>query len=104
MGQRGRGKTVTERVGFMRLGLPLSEKQIPQVIENAESGDQSKEHLERVVMRPRQVRYQAALRPDILCFFDFKPLPEIPTAHGSPTRLKNAPTVTKPISWGGPRS
>jgi hypothetical protein len=49
------------------LGLALSEKQIPQVVENPENGGKSKEDLERASMRPRQVRYQAALRPDILC-------------------------------------
>ena len=27
-------------------------------------------------LRPRQVRYQAALRPDICCFIDFKLLVE----------------------------
>jgi hypothetical protein len=42
----------------------LSEKQIPQVIENLESGGKSKETLETVALRPRQVRYRAALRPD----------------------------------------
>ena len=47
-------------------------------------------------MRPRQVRYQAALRPDILGFFDFKPLPEILIPHGRPNRLKMAPSVAKP--------
>jgi hypothetical protein len=60
-----RGKTVTKLDRLIALGLPLSEKQIPQVIENLESGDKPKEALERTVMRPRQVRYQAALRPDI---------------------------------------
>jgi len=44
----------------------LSEKQIPQAVENLESGQKSKEALEPAVMRPRQVRYQAALRPDIV--------------------------------------
>ena len=48
----------------MRLGLALGEKQIPQVVENLESGGKPKEALERTAMRPRQVRYQAALRPD----------------------------------------
>jgi hypothetical protein len=49
-----------------RLGLALSKKQIPQVVENLESRGKSKEALERTVMRPRQVRYQAALRPDCI--------------------------------------
>jgi len=44
----------------------LSEEQIPQLIEKLESGDKAKEALEHAEMRPRQVRYQAALRPDIL--------------------------------------
>jgi hypothetical protein len=62
---KDRGKTVTKPGPLSPLGLALSEKQIPQVIEKPESGDKRKEALERVVMRPRQVRYQAALRPDI---------------------------------------
>jgi hypothetical protein len=41
-----------------RLGLPSSEKQIFQVVENLESGGKPKEALERVVMRPRQERYR----------------------------------------------
>ena len=60
-----RDKTVTKPSVLRLLGLLLSEKQIPQVVENLENGDESKEALERAVMRPRQVRYQAALRPDI---------------------------------------
>jgi hypothetical protein len=51
-----RGKTVTKPLLLSRLGLPLSEKQIPQVVENLESGGKPKETLERVAMRPRQVR------------------------------------------------
>ena len=45
-----RGKTVTKLVRLIALGSPLSEKQIPQVIENLESGDKPKEVLERTVM------------------------------------------------------
>jgi hypothetical protein len=60
-----RGKTVTKPRVLNPLGMLLSEKQIPQVIERFESGGKRKEALERTVMRPRQVRYQAALRPDI---------------------------------------
>jgi hypothetical protein len=45
--------------------LTLSEKQIPQVVEKLESGGKPKEALERAELRPRQVRYQAALRPDL---------------------------------------
>jgi hypothetical protein len=60
-----RGKTVTKPLALSRLRLLLSEKQIPQVVEKLESGDKRKEALERTVMRPSQVRYQAALRPDM---------------------------------------
>ncbi|HUD64634.1 MAG TPA: hypothetical protein VMQ17_08645, partial [Candidatus Sulfotelmatobacter sp.] len=52
--------------------------------------------LERSFTRPRQVRYQAALRPDIFCFFDFKPLPIFPILSGRPNRAEIAPTVIKP--------
>ena len=51
------------------LGLALSEEQIPQVVENLRSEGKSKDALEWATLRPRQVRYQAALRPDILCSF-----------------------------------
>ena len=61
-----RGKTVTKPLALSHLGLPLSEKQIPQVVGNLESGGKPKEVLETAALRPRQVRYQAALRPDIL--------------------------------------
>jgi hypothetical protein len=41
-----RGKTVTKPFALSLLGLPLSEKQIPQVVENLESGGKSREALE----------------------------------------------------------
>ena len=56
---------MTKPLALTRLGLPLSEKQIPQVVEILESGGKPKEALETAALRPRQVRYQAALRPDI---------------------------------------
>jgi hypothetical protein len=68
---------VTKPLALSLLGLPLSEKQIPQVIEKHESGEKSKQALERADVRPRQVRYQAALRPDICRSFDPKPLPRV---------------------------
>ncbi len=49
-----RGKTVTKPLALRGLGLPLSEKQIPQVVENLESGDESKEALETVALRVKQ--------------------------------------------------
>jgi len=62
-----RGKTVTKPGSLSPLGLALSEKQIPQVVEKPKVEINQKKLLERTVMRPRQVRYQAALRPDIFC-------------------------------------
>jgi len=41
--------------------------------------------LERADVRPRQVRYQAALRPDIYCSLDSKPLPRIKILPGIPS-------------------
>jgi hypothetical protein len=35
----------------------LSEKQIPQVLEKVENGDEPKEALEWAELRPRRVRY-----------------------------------------------
>jgi hypothetical protein len=35
----------------------LSEKQIPQIVENLKSGDKPKEALETAALRPRQARY-----------------------------------------------
>jgi hypothetical protein len=46
--------TVTKRVRLRRLGLVLSEKQIPQVIEKIVSGDKREEALERVILRVKQ--------------------------------------------------
>jgi hypothetical protein len=43
----------------------LSEEQIPQVIGKAEKTQNGMDGLEGSFTRPRQVRYQAALRPDI---------------------------------------
>jgi len=42
----------------------LNEKQIPQMIENNEKPRYEMDSLEELFLRPRQVRYQAALRPD----------------------------------------
>ena len=64
MAKWDRGKTVTKPGLLDLLGLALSEKQIPQVVEKFKSGDKPKEALEGTELRPRQVRYQAALRPD----------------------------------------
>ena len=87
-----RGKTVTKLGLLNAFGLALSEKQIPQVVENLESGDKPKEALERAAMRPRQVRYQAALRPD---FIHSTPLPD-----RAPTALEPAfPHRTCPWDW-----
>jgi hypothetical protein len=47
------------------LGFASSEKQIPQVVVFVRNQRGWKELLEAIALRPRQVRYQAALRPDI---------------------------------------
>ena len=78
------------------LGLALSEKQIPQIVENTKECGELLEPLEGDGMRPRQVRYQAALRPDNYCSFDFKPLPQFKILSGLPKSLKMPPTVAKP--------
>jgi hypothetical protein len=54
-------RTVPKRIELEVLGLALSEKQIPQIVENNESGTERMEPLEATGVRPRQVRYQAAL-------------------------------------------
>ena len=55
-------------------------------------------------LRPRQVRYQAALRPDMYCFLDFKPLSQFPIPSGLPKSTQNTfdrgKTVTKPHQLG----
>jgi len=45
---------VTKPVALTALGKALSEKQIPQVVENLESGDKSREALETVALRVKQ--------------------------------------------------
>jgi len=57
-------RTVPKNNQLASLGLALSEKQIPQIVENNESRSEGIEPLEATGVRPRQVRYQAALRPD----------------------------------------
>jgi hypothetical protein len=49
-----RGKTVTIRFALSSLELLLSEKQIPQVVENPESRDKPREALETVTLRVKQ--------------------------------------------------
>jgi hypothetical protein len=57
-------KTVPKPNHLSSFGLALSEKQIPQIVENNESRTDRMERLEAAGVRPRQVRSQAALRPD----------------------------------------
>ena len=52
-GERTRGKTVTKPCVLNGLGLPLNEKQIPQV-ENLDSGGKPREALETVGVLVRQ--------------------------------------------------
>jgi|HubBroStandDraft_5_1064220.scaffolds.fasta_scaffold53512_2 hypothetical protein len=51
----------------------LSEEQIPQVIVFSRKSPEKGERIDRASVRPRQVRYQAALRPD--CIDYSRPLP-----------------------------
>ena len=54
VGGVNRGKTVTKPIALTALGKALSEKQIPQVVENPESGVKSREALEPVALRVKQ--------------------------------------------------
>jgi hypothetical protein len=45
-----RGKTVTKPFLLNRLGLSLSEEQIPQVVEDLKSGDKPREALETAAL------------------------------------------------------
>ena len=60
-GRTHRGKTVTRLHLLMQLELPLSEKQIPQVVEKLESGGKRKEALERA-----RVRVEQEVRPPVV--------------------------------------
>ena len=53
-GRADRGKTVTKPFVLNGLGLPLSEKQIPQVVENLDSGGKPREAVETVGVLVRQ--------------------------------------------------
>jgi hypothetical protein len=57
-------KTVPDGNVFMPWGLASNGRQIPQVVGNIDNAQDGMELLESVFMRPRQARYQAALRPD----------------------------------------
>jgi len=50
----GRGKTVTKSGALMDLEKSFERKQIPQVVENPESGANQKESLEPGVLRVKQ--------------------------------------------------
>ncbi len=47
-------------------------------------------------LRPRQVRYQAALRPDICCFLDLNHFLNFRYRPACPNRPKTPSTVAKP--------
>jgi hypothetical protein len=57
-------RTVAKLLSLTRLELARERKQVPQVVENIENPTYAMEPLEGRAIRPRQVRYQAALRPD----------------------------------------
>ena len=60
-----RDKTVTKLRLLSPLGLALSEKQIPQVVENFESGDKWKKALERANMRQGRCATRLRYAPTI---------------------------------------
>jgi hypothetical protein len=68
--------TVSEPLELQVTESVLSEKQTPQVIVFSRKLSEKGERLERACVRPRQVRYQAALRPDSNCCTDSKLLPK----------------------------
>src|SRR5580658_6728626 len=93
-----RVKTVSKLAALEHLELALSEKQIPQIVENSKKCGELLEPLEGDGMRPRQVRYQAALRPDINGLLHSKPLLNSPhsatrtkTPQNMPDRVKTVP-------------
>jgi hypothetical protein len=51
---RHRDKTVAKPLALSCFGLALREKQIPQIVENHESGYEPKEALEPVAVRVKQ--------------------------------------------------
>jgi hypothetical protein len=61
-------KTVPKPNRCCSFGLALSEKQISQIVENIVENNESRadwiEPLEATGVRPRQARYQVALRPN----------------------------------------
>ena len=59
-------KTVVKRILLTPWRIATERKQIPQVVENKQTRSNGMEPLEIVGVRPRQVRYQVALRPDFL--------------------------------------
>jgi hypothetical protein len=78
---------------FVLLGFALSEKQVPQVDGNTEEARGLLEALESVDMRPRQARYQAALRPDIHCVLNSKAPPNI-TPNLPAQKIPMTPTLS----------
>ena len=68
-------RTVPKHIELEVLGLALSEKQIPQIVEDDESGTERIEPLEGTGLRPRQMRYQAVLRPTRSTFSDRTSIP-----------------------------
>jgi hypothetical protein len=92
-----RGKTVTKPLALSRLGLLLSEKQIPQVVENLESGVKRKEALERTIMRPRQVRYAPTFAGVFILSY-FPAFSKLAFGLQPESACHNRPRVNRPAS------
>ena len=59
-------KLYQNHISTKHWGCPSSEEQIPQVVGKTEKTRNGMDGLEGNFTRPRQVRYQAALRPDYI--------------------------------------
>jgi hypothetical protein len=87
---------VSKLFALEHLELALSEKQIPQIVENSKKCGELLEPLEGDGMRPRQVRYQAALRPDTNGLFDSKLLCKAEFAYPFDVLEKSLPLRYSP--------
>src|ERR1700687_1747675 len=68
-----------QRFQFIR--VTVERKQIPRFVGNVSSEKKRMEWLESRAVRPRQARYQAALRPDMKCTIDSKALSDFTAIH-----------------------
>jgi hypothetical protein len=89
---------VTKPLLLKPLGLPFSEKQTPQVVENIENGWNSKEALEQAVMRLKQALEPAELRARKDALLNLNHFSIRRTPRRAKRLLKMTPTVAIPRS------